>query len=276
MGDYREWVDLPELIIDTSETGIATLMLNRPDELNAWTYPLEARFFAALDAAAADPAIRVVVVTGAGRGFCAGASMRLLGDGDRSERPDRATRRRLCELAEFPKPVIAAINGPAAGLGFALAVSCDIRFAAADAKLTTSFARLGLIAEHGVAWLLPRLVGGAAARDLLLSGRTVTGAEAASMGLVNQAVAGPGTLAEALSYARMLVQSGAPASWAMIKRQLLDADSLTLPAAYEQAARLMDQALLSPDHREGVQAFRERRPPRFAPLDAAPGLIRDE
>src|ERR1700722_15554851 len=184
MGDYREGVGRPERIIDTSETGIATLMLNRPDELNAWTYPLEARFFAALDAAAADPAIRVVVVTGAGRGFCAGASMRLLGDGDRSERPDRATRRRLCELAEFPKPVIAAINGPAAGLGFALAVSCDIRFAAADAKLTTSFARLGLIAEHGVAWLLPRLVGGAAARDLLLSGRTVTGAEAASMGLV--------------------------------------------------------------------------------------------
>jgi enoyl-CoA hydratase/carnithine racemase len=266
IGDYLEWVDAPELIVDTGETGIATLILNRPDELNAWTYSLETLFFAALDAAAADPAIRVVVITGAGRGFCAGASMRLLGDGDRSERPDRAARRRLCELAEFPKPVIAAINGPVAGIGFALAVSCDIRFAAADAKLTTSFARLGLVAEHGVAWLLPRLVGGAAARDLLLSGRAVTGAEAASMGLVNRAVAGPDTLAEALSYARVLVQSGAPASWAAIKRQLLDAEGLTLPAAYEQAASLMDEALLSADHREGVQAFRERRPPRFAPL----------
>src|ERR1700722_4821974 len=140
MGDYREGVGRPERIIDTSETGIATLILNRPDELNAWTYSLETLFFAALDAAAADPAIRVVVVTGAGRGFCAGASMRLLGDGDRSERPDRATRRRLCELTEFPKPVIAAINGPVAGIGFALAVSCYMRFTAVYAKLTTSFA----------------------------------------------------------------------------------------------------------------------------------------
>jgi len=165
-------VDTPELIIDTSAAGIATFVLNRPAELNAWTYPLEESFFAALDSAAGDPEVRVVVVTGAGRGFCAGASMQLLGGGDRSERPDRAQRRRLCELAEFPKPVIAAVNGPAAGLGFALAISCDIRFVAADAKLTTSFARLGLVAEHGVAWLLPRLVGGARARDLLLSGRT--------------------------------------------------------------------------------------------------------
>ena len=179
---YRSVVDTPELIIDTSAAGIATFVLNRPAELNAWTYPLEKSFFAALDSAAGDPEVRVVVVTGAGRGFCAGASMQLLGGGDRSERPDRAQRRRLCELAEFPKPVIAAVNGPAAGLGFALAISCDIRFVAADAKLTTSFARLGLVAEHGVAWLLPRLVGGARARDLLLSGRTMTGAEAESTG----------------------------------------------------------------------------------------------
>ena len=146
---YRSVVDTPELIIDTSAAGIATFVLNRPAELNAWTYPLEESFFAALDSAAGDPEVRVVVVTGAGRGFCAGASMQLLGGGDRSERPDRAQRRRLCELAEFPKPVIAAVNGPAAGLGFALAISCDIRFVAADAKLTTSFARLGLVAEHG-------------------------------------------------------------------------------------------------------------------------------
>src|ERR1700733_11299911 len=144
---YRSVVDTPELIIDTSAAGIAKFLLNRPAELNAWTYPLEASFFAALDSAAGDPEVRVVVITGAGRGFCAGASMQLLGDGDRSERSDRAHRRRLCELAAFPKPVKASVNGPADGLGFALAISYDIRFAAADAKLTTSFARLGLVAE---------------------------------------------------------------------------------------------------------------------------------
>jgi enoyl-CoA hydratase/carnithine racemase len=258
--------DSPELIVQAAGDGVAVLVLNRPAELNAWTYPLEERFFAALDSAADDPSVRVIVVTGAGRAFCAGASMRLLGDGDRSMRPDRARRRRLCELVEYPKPVIAAVNGPAAGIGFALAVSCDIRFAAADAKLTTSFARLGLVAEHGLAWLLPRLVGDAHARDLLLSGRMVTGAEAASMGLVNRAVTGPGALAEALAYARQLAETGCPASWAAIKRQLLAADELTLQAAYEQAADLMEPALLSADHREGVLAFRERRPPRFAPL----------
>lgn len=258
--------DSPELIVETAGDGVAVLVLNRPAELNAWTYTLEERFFAALDSAASDPSIRVIVVTGAGRAFCAGASMRLLGDGDRSQRPDRGQRRRLCELVEFPKPVIAAVNGPAAGIGFSLAVSCDIRFAAADAKLITSFARLGLVAEHGVAWLLPRLVGDAHARDLLLSGRTVTGAEAASMGLVNRAVTGPGTLAEALAYARTLVETGCPASWAAVKRQLLAADDLTLQAAYDQAADLMEPALLSADHREGVLAFRERRPPHFAPL----------
>src|ERR1700757_2074915 len=119
---------------------------------------------------------------GAGRGFCAGASMSLLGDVPDS-RPDRSVRRRLCELAEYPKPLIAAINGAAAGIGFALAISCDLRFCAETSVLTTSFAKLGLVAEHGVAWILPQLVGRAHALDLLLSGRTVRGAEAEAMGL---------------------------------------------------------------------------------------------
>lgn len=255
-----------EHILAEDKDGVATVTLNRPEHLNAWTWRMALEVRHSIAAYDARDDVRVIVVTGAGRAFCAGASMRLLGDGDRSLRPDRARRRRLCELVEYPKPVIAAVNGPAAGIGLALAVSCDIRFAAAEAKLTTSFARLGLVAEHGLAWLLPRLVGDAHARDLLLSGRTVTGAEAASMGLVNRAVTGPGTLAEALAYARELAQTGCPASWAAIKRQLLAADELTLPAAYEQAADLMESALLSADHREGVLAFRERRPPRFAPL----------
>jgi enoyl-CoA hydratase/carnithine racemase len=254
-----------DLIFERPQNGIATLVLNRPAELNAWTYTMEGLFFEALDAAMGDPEVRVVVITGAGRGFCAGASMTLLGDGDRSLMPDRSRRRRLIELAQCPKPVVAAINGPVAGIGFALALACDIRIAAVDAKITTSFARLGLPAEHGTAWLLPRIVGGARARDLLLSARTIRGVEAAELGLVNRAVPAGEVLSEALAYARMLVESAAPASWASIKQQLIDAERLTLDQAYEQAVDLMTPALLSADHREAVAAYAERRAPNFAP-----------
>jgi enoyl-CoA hydratase/carnithine racemase len=185
----------------------------------------------------------------------------MLGEGARPA--DREGRRKFCQLAQFPKPVIAAINGPAAGLGFMLAMWCDIRIAAADAKLTTAFARLGLVAEHGAAWLIPRIVGRSRAADLLLSGRAITGAEAEAIGLVNCAVEGTQTLTEALRYARELVRTGAPASWRTIKQQLADADQLSLPDAYEQATRLMISALASADHREGVAAWREKRAPRF-------------
>jgi enoyl-CoA hydratase/carnithine racemase len=257
-------VEPTELIVNSTEPGILQVILNRPAQLNAWTLSLEGAFFAALDAAAANPEVRVVVITGAGRGFCAGASMDMLGEAARQT--DRAGRRQLSELADFPKPVIAAINGPAAGLGFVLALWCDIRISAVDAKLTTAFARLGLVAEHGVAWLLPRIVGRAHASDLLLSGRTITGAEAEAIGLVNRAVERAETLAEAMNYARELVDSGAPISWGTIKRQLVDAERLSLRDAYEQATDLMAPALASADHREGVAAWREKRAPRFEPL----------
>jgi enoyl-CoA hydratase/carnithine racemase len=253
------------LLAEHDASGILQLTLNRPTELNAWTYDLETAFFGALDSAATDSAVRTVVITGAGRGFCAGASMSLLG-GVPQSRPDRSIRRRLCELAEYPKPLIAAINGAAAGMGFALAISCDLRFCAETSVLTTSFAKLGLVAEHGVGWILPRLVGRAHALDLLLSGRTVRGPEAEAMGLVNRTVPEGETLRTAREYATKLIATTAPSSWAAIKRQLLDADLLTLPAAYEQAADLMDSALASADHREGLQAFRDKRTPQFAPL----------
>ena len=260
-------VDEPEVVVNRDERAITTLTLNRPDQLNAWTYTMETAFFDAMDAAAADPAVRVVVITGAGRAFCAGASMSLLGDtGLPVARPDRATRRKLTEIVTFPKPVIAAINGPAAGIGFALAISCDVRFAADDAKLTTSFVRLGLVAEHGVAWLLPRLVGWTRATDLLLSGRVISGAEAAQIGLVSPAANEGTALDGALEYARQMTSTGSPASWAQIKRQLHDADRTTLAEAYEQAADLMEAALESADHHEGVRAFRERRTPNFMPF----------
>jgi len=154
-------VDSAELIVNKEVPYIVQLTLNRPHQLNAWTLPLEAALFAALDDAMSDPVARVVVITGAGSGFCAGASMDMLGGAARPAAQVR--RRRLCELAEFPKPIIAAVNGAAAGLGIALALWCDVRICANDAKLTAAFSRLGLVAEHGTAWLLPRLVGRARA-----------------------------------------------------------------------------------------------------------------
>jgi enoyl-CoA hydratase/carnithine racemase len=260
---YLVPMETKELIVNLDEPGIVQLILNRPAQLNAWTLSLEAAFFAALDAAAVSPDVRVVVVSGAGRAFCAGASMDMLGEGARPA--DREGRRQLCQLAEFPKPVIAAVNGPAAGLGFMLALWCDIRIAAANARLTTAFARLGLVAEHGAAWLIPRIVGRSRAADLLLSGRVITGAEAEAIGLVNRAVEGAQTRTEALNYARELVNTGAPASWRTIKRQLAEADQLSPRDAYEQATSLMIPALASADHREGVAAWREKRAPRFEP-----------
>jgi enoyl-CoA hydratase/carnithine racemase len=158
------------------------------------------------------------------------------------------------------------INGAAAGIGFALAISCDLRFCAETSILTTSFAKVWLIAEHGVAWILPRLVGRAHALDLLLSGRTVGGAQAEAMGLVNRGVPRGDALRAARDYASDLIATAAPSSWATIKRQLLDAELQTLPGAYEQAAELMDSVLTSADHREGVQASREKRRPQFTPL----------
>lgn len=254
------------------ESGIALVELNRPDELNAWTYSLEESFFNAIDEAVEDPDVRVIVVTGAGRGFCAGASLSMLGEsGSDVQRPDRSTRRRITEIAHLPKPVIAAVNGPAAGIGFALALACDLRVVAVDAKLTASFPRLGLVAEHGVAWLLPRLVGRGHATDILLTSRVITGEEAGRIGLATTVTPTSSTRGHAIELAREMVRSGSPKSWFDIKRQLHSADLLSLDHAYEQACDLMEVALQSADHLEGVAAFRERRQPAFAPLRASQG-----
>src|SRR5207237_2923488 len=153
-----------------------------------------------LDDFAGRPDVRAIVLTGAGRGFCAGADMdnlQALSGGDAGRSSTAHDARPVTYALGIPKPVIAAINGPCAGLGLVQALMCDVRFAAAEAKLTTAFARRGLVAEHGISWILPRLVGPARALDLLLSGRVVLGAEAAQLGLVNRAVEGGGVLAEA-------------------------------------------------------------------------------
>lgn len=253
-----------DLVLYEAKDGIATLTLNRPDRLNAWTPPLGSRYFDLLEQAADDPSVRVVVVTGAGRGFTAGADMAVLqGNEPGGSRHD--TRPQTFPLT-IPKPIIAAINGPCAGIGLVLALMCDLRFAAAGAKFTTAFARRGLVAEHGIAWMMPRLVGPARALDLLLSGRVFLAEEAAALGLVNRVVAPEQVLAEAKAYARELCEQCSPAAMAEMKRQVYAAYESDLAESVALANRLMTESFGRPDFREGVTSFLERRPPAFPPL----------
>jgi enoyl-CoA hydratase/carnithine racemase len=256
------------VLFDVHDT-VAVLTFNRPDRLNAWTPELQTRYFDLLEECASRADVRAIILTGAGRGFCAGADMQGLGelaerDGERPAGPPDP--RPVTFALGIPKPVIAAINGPCAGIGLVHAVMCDLRFAAAGAKITTAFARRGLVAEHGLSWMLPRLVGPACALDLLLSGRVVLGAEAAELGLVNRAVDDDRVLEEAMGYARMLATECSPASMAAMKRQVYADYEHTLAESLDEANRLMAESLSRPDFAEGVQSFVERRSPDFAPL----------
>jgi enoyl-CoA hydratase/carnithine racemase len=226
------------------------------------------------------------VLTGAGRGFCAGADMKLLqqinpeGGAERAhgESAAAAPRRdpkalgpdlsghyggRFGYLLQAKKPVIAALNGPAAGLGFVIALYADIRFAASEAKLTTSFAQRGLIAEHGCSWLLPRLVGPAHALDLLLSARKIGAAEAERLGLVNKVFAQAGFMDEVMAYARALADTVSPRSMAVIKAQLWKVPFQDFAAALALADDEMQKSFKSEDFREGVAHYVEKRAPKF-------------
>ena len=235
------------VLFEYREPGIALITLNRPERLNAWNGELASLYFELLDRAAADPAVKVIVVTGAGRGFCAG-------------RPQNHT-------TMIPKPVIAAVNGACAGIGMVQALMCDIRFAAAGAKFTTAFSRRGLIAEYGMSWVLPRLVGTAHALDLLLSGRVFLAEEAAQMGMVNEVVAPEHLLDRSLEFAAELATFSSPTSMSVIKRQVYgDWDRGLVPATGD-AIELMKASLRRGDFKEGVASFLQKRPPAFAPLD---------
>lgn len=248
---------------------VLVLTLNRPDRLNAWTDELEQRYFALLDSAEADPEVRAIVLTGAGRGFCAGADMQdlqQLGNPDDAQLPERK-RPRTFPLS-VRKPLIAAINGAVAGLGLVEALYCDIRFTTPDAKFTTAFVRRGLIAEYGMAWLLPRLIGPSRAMDLLLSGRVVLGEEACAVGLADRVVAPDALLDAAVDYATELATFCSPTSMSIMKRQVRQALDSDFATAVTEADRLMLESFVHPDAAEGVFSYLERRPPAFAPLDA--------
>ena len=257
---------------------VATITLDRPDRLNAWTGRMHTEYRWAIAEAEADPAVRVIVVTGAGRGFCAGADSQALsghverGGYDPGTGPDLAMPGYGVD-PEFDhdfafhfaltKPVIAAVNGPAAGVGFVLACYCDLRFAAAGAKLTTSHGKLGLPAEYGLSWLLPRLIGLTRANDLLLSSRVVLAEEAAAMGLVNAVVDPDELLAHTYRYARMLATTVAPSSLAATKRQIALDQHRGVGDSVEEAAVRLRQMMTTAEFAEGAAALAEKRPPRF-------------
>lgn len=257
---------------------IATITLHRPERMNTWTGRMHTEYRWALAQAEADADVRVIVVTGAGRAFCAGADSRALeghierggydaGTGDELAMPGFGVQPEFD--ADFAyhfgltKPVIAAINGPAAGVGFVLACYADLRFAAAGAKLTTSHGKLGLPAEYGLAWLLPRLIGVTRANDLLLSSRVVLAEEAAEMGLVNAVLPAEELLPHTYDYARRLIATVSPSSMRETKRQLYAGLHGDAASAVRESARLMDRMMREPDYREGVRAFVEKRPPAF-------------
>ena len=271
-----------ETVYNVSER-VATITLNRPDKLNAWTAIMDQEVRASIYAAEGDPNVRVIILTGAGRGFCAGADMSLLGaiaqqglegyrgpdsflrntsNGERQNvRPD--FQKKYSYFPSIQKPVIAAVNGPAVGLGFILTLYCDLRFASETARFGTAFAKRGLIAEYGLAWMLPRLIGPANALDMLFSARLVDAQEALRMGLVNQVFPQDGFMQGVYSYAKDLANNVSPRSMGIIKTQVYNAMFQTLGEAFETSEEEMVKSLQCEDFKEGVAHFVEKRAPVF-------------
>ncbi len=268
---------MAQAVIYETRDRVAVITLNRPERLNAWTAQLGTDYFNALDVAAADPDVATIVVTGAGRGFCAGADMDNLAglsSGDRAtEDPGDPTSNQFrAERHDYalsiPKPVIAAINGACAGLGFVHAMMCDVRFAAEGAKFTSAFSQRGLVAEHGVSWMLPRVVGASNALDVLMSGRVFLAEEAKEMGIVSKVFPREQLLDETIAYADYLATNAAPWSMATIKSQVWAQLDENRDSSLTETNRLMAASLKRPDFKEGVASFVEKRPPNFEPVVA--------
>lgn len=259
--------DYPHLLVDTSPSGVRTLTLDRPDRLNAVNGVLASSVSDALAHAARDDAVRVVVITGAGRAFCAGLDLAEppeLPQATRAERLDPyawvgtwVQRVVACE-----KPVIAAVNGPAAGAGFGLALACDIRLVAQSARLTAGYVRRGLSPDAGVSYFLPRHVGLARASDILLTGRDVDSTEALAIGLAAIVVPDAEFAGDVAAYAARLAL-GAPIAQALTKRMLVQSFDRPLDATLRDELTQIKVCFSTRDVGEAIVAFREKRAPSF-------------
>jgi len=262
---------------------LATVTLNRPAKLNAWTLKMQQELRDAMFQAEKDENVRVIILTGAGRAFCAGVDMQNLGflAGGKSsakeieemmakwlEAPKREgvrsdLQRTYSYLLSIGKPIIAAVNGHVAGLGLVVALYCDLRMASDQAKFTTAFSRRGLIAEHGLSWLLPRVVGLANGLDLLFSARTVDAAEALRMGLVSRVMPQEKFMASVREYALELATMVSPRALRVMKQQVYEGLLQSLSQATDIAVKEMFASFGTEDFREGVAHFLEKRPPQF-------------
>ena len=274
-----------EEILVSTNGGITKITLNRPDKLNAWTTVMGNEVKRAIEIAGQDKECRCIVVTGAGRGFCAGADMgnlKDISDGDNEKemevdmaiKPYRTDKNlgpeilenfegRFAYMYNCPKPIIAMINGACAGIGLIFSLYADLRFTSNEARFTTAFASRGLIAEHGIAWLLPRLVGEAKALDLLLSARIFKGDEAESLGLVNKSISAAELENFVNNYAKHMTEKVSPRSMTIMKRQIRAGYSQTFSKSLEIADKEMFLSFEQDDFKEGVESFVENRAPKF-------------
>ena len=260
------------------EDGIGIIRLCRPHRMNAWTGRMHTEYRWCVQQAEDDANVRCIVVTGEGRGFCVGGDAEALEGHAQRGGYDPGTTREIAKpgygrAAEFDaafafhfglsKPVLAAVNGPAAGVGLALACFADIRFAAAGAKFTTAHGKLNLPAEFGLSWMLPRIVGLTRANDLLLTSRVFTAEEATNFGLMLEVLPAEQVLPRTLAYARELISSVAPNSLRQTRWQVYRDLHRDVATSVIESERLVDEMMGEPDYAEGVRAFTEKRPPRW-------------
>ncbi len=255
-----------ETILYEQDGGVLTITMNRPDRLNALTITMLHELDDAFKQAGEDPAVRAVVLAGAGRGFCPGADLAAVQDYGPDFDFGAALREHynplILRMVALPKPIIAAVNGVAAGAGMSLALACDLRIAAESASFLQAFVKIALVPDSGSTWLLSRLVGAGRALELALSGRRLSAQEAYEWGMVNRVVSDEAFAGAVVEMARQYAEAPT-AAVGYIKQAMHRAMTSTLAEALDLEADLQSQASRLADHREGVAAFLEKRPPRF-------------